>query len=95
LYQTSTSPATPKVVVMLPLVGLVQKGWMATPGLVETNSPPVESVPSVKLKGVARAQLLGLTGPAAPTKPSGATFDPRRLAKVLLLSPESWFNWKM
>lgn len=35
----------------------------------EMSWPPLESVPSVKVKGVARAQSVGLTGPAAPTKP--------------------------
>lgn len=54
---------------MAPTVGLVQKGWYATPGSVEMSSPPLESMPLVKLKGVAREQSVGLTGPAAPTKP--------------------------
>lgn len=54
---------------MAPTVGLTQKGWYAMPGSVEISWPPLLSVPSMNLKGVAREQSVGLTGPAAPTNP--------------------------
>jgi hypothetical protein len=62
-----------KVVEMVP-PGTTWTSMKATPGSVATGSPPLRSMPLVRLKGVASLHEAGLTGPAAPTNPPAAAW---------------------